>query len=114
MKYIITIFTLAMFQGCTYYQTTPVVYSSSPGPSKFQQSWTAVIGAFADQGVMINTQNQSAGVVQGHRSGIDLTATVRTQANGSVQVQFITAGATDQDPQLINRITQSYNRRMGR
>jgi len=32
----------------------------------------------------------------------------------SVRVEFNTSGATAKDPELINRITQSYNRRMGR
>ena len=43
-----------------------------------------------------------------------MTAGVRTQADGSVRVEFNTAGATGQDPQLIERISRSYDRRMGR
>ena len=36
------------------------------------------------------------------------------QADGSVHVAFNASGATAKDPELINRVTQSYNRRMGR
>ena len=50
----------------------------------------------------------------GRRGGIDLTATVRTQADGSVRVEFATSGATEQDPQLIERVSRSYDARMGR
>jgi hypothetical protein len=34
--------------------------------------------------------------------------------DGSVRVQFNTAGATAQDPGLIDRISRAYERRMGR
>jgi hypothetical protein len=39
---------------------------------------------------------------------------VRSQADGSVRVQFDTSGATASDPTLIDRITRSYNAYMGR
>jgi hypothetical protein len=53
-------------------------------------------------------------LVHGRRGGIDVTANVRTQADGSARVQFDTAGATAQDPGLIDRISRAYDRRMGR
>ena len=34
--------------------------------------------------------------------------------DGSVRVEFTTSGATAQDPGLIDRVTRSYNARMGR
>jgi len=43
-----------------------------------------------------------------------VTANVRTQADGSVRVEFNTAGETSRDPDLINRVSRSYDRRMGR
>jgi hypothetical protein len=39
---------------------------------------------------------------------------VRTQADGSVRVEFNTSGDTAADPTLIDRITARYNQRMGR
>lgn len=104
---------MMLITGCTYYQTAPGVYTTTP-PSKFDRSYAAAIGALEDQGVRITLQDLSAGVLQGHRSGIEVTTNVRTQADGSVSVAFSTSGATSKDPDLINRITQSYNRRMGR
>lgn len=102
-----------LLAGCTYYQTAPGVYSTTP-PSTFERSYAAAIGAFEDQGVRITVEDRSAGVVQGSHNGIEVSANVRTQADGSVRVAFNTSGATASDPELIHRITQSYNRRMGR
>lgn len=86
-----------------------------PAPaSRFDRSWSAAVGAFEDQGVRITTEDRSAGVLRGTRDAIDVSAYVRTQVDGSVRVEFNTAGATSRDPDLINRVTRSYDRRMGR
>ena len=78
------------------------------------RSWAAAIGAFQDQGVRITSEDRGSGVVRGTRDGINVTANVRTQADGSVRVEFNTSGATERDPALIDRISQTYDRRMGR
>ena len=103
----------AIVGGCTVYQTAPGVYSSAPQAS-FDRSWNAARNAFEDQGVQISSADRAAGIIRGRHGGIDLTATVRTQADGSVRVEFNTAGATEQDPQLIDRVSRSYDARMGR
>lgn len=107
------VFTGALFAGCTYYQTAPGTVVTTPA-SSFDRSWAAVIGALQDQGVQITSEDRGAGIVRGTRNGINVTASVRTQADGSVRVEFNTAGATERDPALIDRISQSYDRRMGR
>jgi hypothetical protein len=116
MKFFSIIITLtaALLTGCTYNQTTPGVYSTSATTRKFDQSWSAAVGALSDQDVRITFQDRGAGVVQGTRDGIEVTGNVRTQADGSVRVQFDTSGATKRAPTLIKRITRSYNRQMGR
>ena len=117
-KSIILVFviSLVLLSGCTYYQTAPGTYttSSSSSVSKFDRSWSAAVGAFSDQGIRITSEDRGAGVVQGTRNGIHVTGDVRQQADGSVRVQFDTSGDTAQDSGLIDRITQSYQRRMGR
>lgn len=114
MKMLFVIVLTAIFlAGCTYYQPTPTVVSTST-VSKFDRSWSAAVGALSDQGVRITSQDRGAGIVQGTRNGIDVTGDLRTQADGSVRVQFNTSGATNRDPTLIDRITNSYNSRMGR
>jgi hypothetical protein len=99
--------------GCTYYQVAPGTYAGVPSAG-FDRSWSAVLGALDDQRVRVTREDRSAGVVQGNRDGIELTASVRTQADGSVRVEFGTAGATARDPGLIDRVHRAYERRMGR
>jgi hypothetical protein len=102
--------------GCTVYQVAPGVYEPFPpaGVSSFDRSWNAALGAFGDQGIGIVSEDRAAGVIRGRRGAIDVSANVRQQADGSVRVQFDTAGQTGQDPQLINRVSRSYDVRMGR
>jgi hypothetical protein len=64
--------------------------------------------------VTITTRDRDTGIAQGRRNGIDVTASVQTQADGSVQVRFNATGSTGTDPGLIDRITAAYHRRMGR
>jgi hypothetical protein len=117
-KSVILVFfiSVALLAGCTYNQPAPGSYttSSSSSVSKFDRSWSAVVGAFSDQGVRVTSEDRGAGVVQGTRGSIHVTGDVRQQADGSVRVQFDTSGDTSQDSGLIDRITQSYQRRMGR
>jgi hypothetical protein len=103
----------ALLAGCTVYQVGPGVYSPAP-PATFDRSWYAAAGAFEDQGVQITNEDRSTGTLRGRRGGIDVTAVLRAQADGSVRVEFNTSGATAQDPTLIDRISRSYDRRMGR
>jgi hypothetical protein len=102
----------ALLAGCTYY-VAPGVYTT-PGPASFDRSWAAAVGAFDDQGVQITTQDRGTGQIRGTRDGIDVVANVRSQADGSVRVEFNTGGATARDPTLIDRISRAYDRRMGR
>jgi hypothetical protein len=99
--------------GCTYYGVAPGVYAT-PAPASFDRSWSAAIGAFEEQGVRITSQDRGAGQVRGTRDGIDVLANVRTQADGSVRVEFSTSGATARDPTLIDRVSRAYDRLMGR
>jgi hypothetical protein len=63
---------------------------------------------------VITAQDRGAGTIRGDRAGIAVTAMVKTQADGSVQVSFETVGAADKDPGLAKRLRESYLRRMGR
>ena len=99
--------------ACTVYQPAPAVYAPAQ-PSAFERSWNAALGSFEDQGVAISSADRSTGMIRGRRGDIELTANLRTQADGSVRVQFNTAGAMTQDPELINRVSRSFDVRMGR
>lgn len=92
-----------------------VVYEPVPqqAPSTYDRAWAAAIGAMQDQGVAISDQDRAAGVLRGTRGSTGVTAAVRTRPDGRVQVEFNTTG-TSSDPALVERIGESYNRRMGR
>ena len=113
---LVCMLSVVLLAGCTYYQTPSGTYttSSSSSVSKFDSSWSATVGAFADEGVRVTSEDRGAGVIQGTRNGIHVTGNVRQQADGSVRVQLDTSGDTSRDPGLIDRITRSYQRRMGR
>jgi hypothetical protein len=103
---------LVLLAGCVYY---PAGYYAPPAqPGVFERSWSAAVGAFEEQGVRITLEDRAAGVLRGARDGIEATANIRTQADGSVRVEFNASGATGRDPDLINRIIRAYDRRMGR
>jgi len=110
---VLAVLMIAATAGCTYYEVRPGVYQTS-APSKFDRAWSAAIGAFEDQGVQITSQDRDAGALRGTRDGIDVFASVLTQADGSVRVQFDVSGATTRDPGLIERISSAYDRLMGR
>lgn len=101
----------ALLGGCVVYEPVPVGYSR---PASFDRSWNAAVAAMREQGVAVTQEDRAAGVVRGSRGGINVVANVRTQADGSVRVQFDTSGDTGSDPTLIDRITRSYNAYMGR
>jgi hypothetical protein len=93
--------------GCTY-------YAPPPGPSTYDRAYNAMLGAMSDQGVKVTDANPTAGLITGQRGGITVIATVAPQADGTTRVEFRTKGDINQDPNLINRITGSYNAHMGR
>jgi len=101
----------ALLGGCVVYEPVPAGYSR---PASFDRSWNAAVGAMREQGVAITQEDRAAGIVRGTRGGINVTGSVRPQADGSVRVQFDTSGATASDPTLIDRITNSYQAFMGR
>jgi hypothetical protein len=100
--------------GCTYYvpATTVPVTQTVTTPANFDRSFNAALGAMQDQGLTIQRQDAGGGVIVGLRDNATVTANISRQADGSVRVAF---NATDaRDPDLIERITRSYQARMGR
>jgi len=97
--------------GCVVYE--PVVVQPSP-QQRFDRSWDAAAGALADEGVTITAQDRGAGVIRGQRGSVGIAATVRVLADGRIEVKFDQTGTTSSDPNLVHRISDSYDRRMGR
>ena len=99
--------------GCVVYE--PVPSSSQPTlQQRFDRSWSAAAGALSDQGLTITSQDRGAGVIQAERGGMTVTATLETLADGRVQVKFNSRGPNGADPGLVQRVSDSYDRRMGR
>jgi hypothetical protein len=91
-------------------------YGSPPpsGPSTFERSWNAATGAMRDQGVQIAREDRTSGSIEGQRGGISVKTRVFTQADGKVRVEFNAGGTLSEDPSLPDRISRSYEARMGR
>jgi hypothetical protein len=106
--------------GCAYYVApdgTVAPYGTYPvtttTPANFDQSFAAAVGALRDQGLTVTTEDRAAGNVIGTTGdGGSVTASLRRQADGSVRVQFDSRSL--RDPQLLDRVSRSYERRMGR
>jgi hypothetical protein len=94
--------------ACTVYEAAPY-----QAPSTYDRAWAAAFGAMQDQGVTINEQDRASGVLRGSRGAAGVTAVVRTRQDGRVQVEFNATGMSS-DPGLVDRVSASYNRRMGR
>jgi len=99
--------------ACTYYAvpTAPVAYQTST-PASFDRSFAAATDALRDQGLTITKQDRANGIVVGTAGSATVTANVKQQGDGSVRVQFDAKGAND--PSLIDRVSRSYDGRMGR
>ncbi|WP_042884956.1 hypothetical protein [Cupriavidus necator] len=92
-------------------EVVPTTYPG-PQPSRYDRAFAAAAGAMRDQGVSISTEDFSSGTVAGTRNNRPVTASVRRQADGTVRVQF--DGGDPGDPGLLERISRSYDARMGR
>ena len=97
--------------GCTYYQTGPAAPS---GPSSFDRSWNAALGAADDTGVVVSTADHTSGTIYGSTAAAQVTIRVLTQADGRVRVEFNVKGPTGTDNVLAQRLSDAYDRRMGR
>jgi hypothetical protein len=98
--------------GCVAYQPVPVAVVQPSMQERIDRSWDAAAGAMADQGMTITAQDRRAGMIRGDRGGTTITAQIETLPDGRVQVKFDSSGAPDAG--LVDGVTDSYNRRMGR
>ncbi len=100
--------------GCVVYEPAAVVAPQQTTAQRFDRSWSAALGAMSDQGLTITSQDYGAGVITGSQGGVTISATLQTLPDGSVQVKFGSRGRASDDPGLIDRVSSSFDRRMGR
>jgi hypothetical protein len=105
---------LTLLVGCVAYAPVPMAAPQPSPQQRFDTSWAAAANAMTDQGVTITAQDRGAGVIRGNRAGVPVTANVKVEADGNVQVSFETVGAAEKDPGLTQRLRDSFLRRMGR
>jgi hypothetical protein len=98
--------------GCVVYE--PVAVSQPTVTQRYDRSWSAAVGAMADAGLTITEQDRGAGSIRGERAGTTITALVQTLADGRIQVKFDSKGSPGADPGLVQRVSDNYDRRMGR
>ena len=98
--------------ACTYYVPPPTTTVVPGAPASFDRSFAAASGAMRDQGLTITTEDRNSGMIVGKLDSGTVTANVRQQADGSVRVQFDASGVRDSG--LMDRVSRSYDRRMGR
>ena len=88
--------------ACVVYEPVPVDPVEAP--------WRAAIGAMEDAGLAVVTADRATGTIRGARGGAEGTIAVRMRSDGRVGVEINSKG----DPGLTQRLTDAYNRRMGR
>jgi hypothetical protein len=103
----------AALAGCVVYDPYYPYGYASPTAS-FDRSWNAAVGALQSEGVTITQQDRAAGVIGGTAGGLSVSARVMAQADGRVRVEFNTSGSGAGSQQLAERISRSYDYRMGR
>lgn len=95
------------------YPAYPVA-APAPGPSTFDRSWDAALGAAEDVGVQVTSADRASGRITGSKAGAAVAIALQPQADGSVRVSFNAPNATETNPPLGERWLSSYQRRMGR
>ena len=92
--------------GCVVYEPVPV--------DPMQRPWQAAMGAIQDAGLTLATADQATGTVRGTRGRAEGTITVRMRSDGRVGVEINSRDPEGREPGLTQRLTDAYNRRMGR
>ena len=70
----------------------------------------AILGAMEDNGLAVVSADRGTGTVRGTRGAAEGTIVVQMRNDGRVGVEINGKG----DPGLTQRLTEAYNRRMGR
>ncbi len=110
----VSVVAATLVSGCVVYEPVPVASAPPSAAQRFDRSWNAATGALVDQGLTIVSQDRGAGVIRATRGDITIVANLQSLADGRIQVKFGSTGATEGDPGLIHRVSESYERRMGR
>jgi len=95
--------------SCVVYEPMPVAQPTLQ--QRYERSWAAATQAMLDQGVTVVAQDRVGGTIRGERGNTTVTAVVEARADDRIQVTF---NAKGDDGALAQRVSDSYDRRMGR
>ena len=108
LRRLTVVFAILLLGSCVVYEPVPVSVQPTL-QQRYDRSWDAAAGAISDQGFSITSQDRGSGVIRGERGGTVVTATIETLADGRIQVKF-----DSKDSSVVQRVSDSYDRRMGR
>ncbi len=92
--------------GCVVYEPVPA--------DPMQAPWQSAIGAIGDAGLTLVTADQATGTIRGTKGTTEGIIAVRMRGDGRVGVEISARDPDKRDPTLVQRLTDAYNRRMGR
>ena len=99
-------FLALLLAACVVYEPVPV--------DPMEQPWQAAIGAIGDAGLALGTVDRASGTLRGTRGNVEGIIVVRMRNDGRVGVEISARDPDNRDPGLVQRLTDAYNRRMGR
>jgi hypothetical protein len=91
-----------------------VVYEPVPAADPFGTSWRAAMGAIGDTGLTLVSADQATGTIRGARGSLEGIIAVQYRPDGRIGVEISSRDPDKLDPTLTRRLTDAYNRRMGR
>jgi hypothetical protein len=77
-------------------------------------SWQSARYAMQDTGLSVVTADEASGVLVGRRGNAEGTIIVRMRSDGRVGVEITSRDPDRSEGDLTQRLTDAYNRRMGR
>jgi hypothetical protein len=77
-------------------------------------SFNAAHGALSDAGLTVVSADRATGTLRGARGDVEGIIQVSMRADGRVGVAVSSRDPAKRDPGLVDRLTEAYNRRMGR
>ena len=108
--YLVMFLAALSLASCVVYEPVPVAQPTLQ--QRYERAWAGAAAGMADQGVTIVAQDRAGGVIRGERGATTITAIVEARPDDRIQVTFNAKGADDGG--LAQRVSDSYDRRMGR
>jgi hypothetical protein len=107
MRILTALLVALALSGCVY-------YAPPPQQDPVEVSFNAALGALQDVGMTVASADRASGTLRGMRGNVEGVIQVSMRADGRVGVQITARDPSKVDPGMVDRLTEAYNRRMGR